>query len=121
MARNENRIAVKKTTITLVWPLYGYLDRAIKTGFYGATFTPDVADNYSFYRHWTPEGEFEVRQYPNSMWPLFAQFLDSIWIPKHSRDYFKTRDPSALPHLPRLLPGSGPLPRLSRPINIPRG
>jgi hypothetical protein len=39
MARKDNRIAVKKTTITLTWPLYGYLDRAIRTGFYGATFT----------------------------------------------------------------------------------
>jgi prophage antirepressor-like protein len=65
---------------------------------------PDVADEYSLYWHWTPQGDFEVRQYPNSMWPLFAEFLDSVWIPKHSERYFKTRDRAALPHLPRLLP-----------------
>ena len=39
MARKGNRIATKKTTITLAWPLYEYLDRAIRLGFYGATFT----------------------------------------------------------------------------------
>lgn len=39
MARKDNRIAVKTTKITLPWPLYEYLDRAITLGFYGATFT----------------------------------------------------------------------------------
>ena len=39
MARKDNRIAVKSTKITLPWPIYEYLDRAIATGFYGATFT----------------------------------------------------------------------------------
>jgi hypothetical protein len=39
MARKDNRIATKKTTITLTWPLYAYLDRAIVLGRYGATLT----------------------------------------------------------------------------------
>lgn len=39
MARKDNRIATKSIKITLVWPLYEYLDRAIKLGFYGATYT----------------------------------------------------------------------------------
>ena len=70
---------------------------------------PHVADEFTFYMHWTPQGEFEVRQYVNSMWPLFADFLDSIWVPQHAERYFKNRDPAALPHLPRLLPTQKPV------------
>jgi len=39
MAREHNRIAVKTIKLTLAWPLYEYLDRAIKRGFYGASYT----------------------------------------------------------------------------------
>jgi hypothetical protein len=39
MARGDNRIRTIQTKITLPWPLYVYLDRLIKTGRYGATYT----------------------------------------------------------------------------------
>ena len=39
MAKKDNRIGSKPLKITLVWPLYEYLDRAIQLGFYGATHT----------------------------------------------------------------------------------
>lgn len=65
---------------------------------------PDVCDNYSLYRHKTDEWEGDARQYPRSMLPLFVEFIDDVWIPEHSERYFNSRDPAALPYLPRLLP-----------------
>ncbi|MCO7737541.1 Bro-N domain-containing protein [Brucella intermedia] len=71
---------------------------------------PTVADNYSMYMHITDEWEGEVRQYPNGMLPLFIEFVDNIWIPEHSERYFNTRDPAALPYLPKLIAQSKYLP-----------
>lgn len=65
---------------------------------------PKVAALHKMYVHVTPEWEGEARQYPNSMLHLFIEFVDSVWIPEHSERYFNTRDPAALPFLPRLLP-----------------
>jgi prophage antirepressor-like protein len=65
---------------------------------------PDVADDYGRYSHITPEAEVDAREYPNTMWPLFTEFVDMVWIPEHAERYFRSRDPGALPHLPRLLP-----------------
>lgn len=64
---------------------------------------PRVADNYKYYLHWTPKKEFDARQYPNSMLPLYIEFVETVWIPKHSRRYFSTRDPEVIPHLPKLM------------------
>ncbi|PJG56622.1 hypothetical protein CVM73_03475 [Bradyrhizobium forestalis] len=69
---------------------------------------PDLCGNISYYQHTTPEWEGEARQYPNSMLPLYIEFVDKVWIPKHSEEYFRTRDPAALPHLPKLLPPHRP-------------
>ena len=73
---------------------------------------PTVCDNYSMYVHVTDEWEGEVRQYPNGMLPLFIEFVDTVWIPEHSERYFNTRDPAALPFLPRLIANTNykPLP-----------
>ena len=49
-------------------------------------------------------GEFEARQYPNTLLPLYLEFVDTVWIPKHAEDYFNSRDPAALPYLAHLLP-----------------
>lgn len=65
---------------------------------------PTVADNYTYYRHWTPAGEFEARQYPNALVPLFREYVDTVWIPQDAERYFNTRDPAALPHIGHLLP-----------------
>jgi hypothetical protein len=78
---------------------------------------PDVADDYSYYLHLTPEWEGEARQYPNHMWPLFIEFVDTVWIPRCSEPYFRTRDPAALPYLPKLLPP----PSRPSPIETARG
>lgn len=64
---------------------------------------PSVADCYSYYIHWTPQKEFPARQYPNDMYGLFVEYLQTVWIPQSS-GYFSARDPAALPHLPSLLP-----------------
>jgi prophage antirepressor-like protein len=76
---------------------------------------PEVADNFTYYYHWTDAGEFPARQYPISMLPLYIEFVDSVWIPQHSEPYFKKRDPAALPYLPKLLPTT----RRSRPALAP--
>jgi prophage antirepressor-like protein len=65
---------------------------------------PTVADNYTYYLHWTPAGEFRARQYPDAMLPLFREYLDRVWIPNDAERYFNTRDPAALPHIGHLLP-----------------
>lgn len=65
---------------------------------------PDVCEEYSYYEHWTPEAEFPARQYPNSMLPLYLEFVDRVWIIEHGERYLSTRDPAALPYLPLLLP-----------------
>jgi hypothetical protein len=64
----------------------------------------EVCDNYTMYMHKTAQAEFEARQYPYDMLPLYIEFVDTVWVPEHSERYFKTRDPAALPYLPRLLP-----------------
>ena len=65
---------------------------------------PHLADNYRMYMHVTDEWEGEARQYPRAMLPLFMEYVDDVWIPHHSEEYFNSRDPAALPHLPKLLP-----------------
>lgn len=65
---------------------------------------PQLSGSHSMYPHKTDEWEGDARQYPNSMLPLFIEFIDNVWIPEHSERYFNTRDPAALPHLPKLLP-----------------
>ncbi len=67
-------------------------------------FHPDKADEHKFYSHKTDEWEGDARQYPREMLPLYIEFVDDVWIPEHSERYFNTRDPAALPHLPKLLP-----------------
>lgn len=65
---------------------------------------PTVAGNYSLYLHKTDEWEGEVRQYPRALLPLFVEYVEDVWIPEHAERYFSTRDPAAIPHLPKLLP-----------------
>jgi prophage antirepressor-like protein len=65
---------------------------------------PQVSKEYKFYSHKTDEWQGDARQYPVALLPLFIQFVDNVWIPEHSERYFNTRDPAALPHLPKLLP-----------------
>jgi prophage antirepressor-like protein len=76
---------------------------------------PERAEAYKTYLHTTPETEIEARQYPDILLPMFRRFVDTVWIPAHSQEYFRTRDPEALLYLPHLLPGSRPTQIPSRP------
>jgi len=69
---------------------------------------PQIANNFGYYQHATPEWEGAAREYPNEILPIFIKFVDEVWIPNHSAAYFNRRDPAALPYLPRLLPASKP-------------
>lgn len=64
---------------------------------------PTVCTDYKYYKHVTAEWEGDARQYPNTLLPLFIEFIDTVWIPQHSIRYFNTRDPAALPYLPLLI------------------
>jgi hypothetical protein len=65
---------------------------------------PATAAKHKEYAHWTPAGEFPARQYENGIWPLFVEFVDTVWLVEAAPQYFKTRDPQALTYLPLLLP-----------------
>ena len=65
---------------------------------------PTICKSYSFYSHKTDEWEGDVRMYPRPLLALFLEYVDDVWIPQHAERYFNTRDPAALPHLPKLLP-----------------
>jgi len=75
---------------------------------------PSLADDYTFYLHWTPAKEIEARQYPVSLLAPFRIYVESDWIPNEASRYFNTRDPAALPHIAHLLPTSRPAPRIPR-------
>jgi prophage antirepressor-like protein len=64
---------------------------------------PDEAEKVSKYEHITPEWEGPANQFPNSVLPLFIEFVETDWIPNHSERYFNSRDPAALPFLPKLI------------------
>lgn len=88
---------------------------------------PDTPHEFSYYMHWTPQGEFEARQYANTIWPIFVTYVDTVWIKDHSEEYFRERDPAALPYLPKLLPNTNrPQPltprrfKASTPLKLPR-
>jgi prophage antirepressor-like protein len=65
---------------------------------------PGVAASHKEYMHWTPQGDFPARQYSNTVWPHFIEYVDTVWLPECGEQYFRTRDPKALPYLPKLLP-----------------
>jgi len=73
---------------------------------------PTVSDNYAYYHHTTPQTTVEARMYPDEMLPLFKRYVRTVWLVEHAVDYFSPRDPSALPHLPKLLDNSN-----ARPIS----
>lgn len=65
---------------------------------------PQHAKNFIMYWHKFPDGnEFEARQYPNALLPIFIEFVDNVWIPEIAHEYFRVRDAIALDYLPLLL------------------
>jgi len=65
---------------------------------------PSLSTGFGYYLHKTPECKIEARQYPNTIVHLFWEYVDTVWIPENAEAYFRQRDPTALPYLPKLLP-----------------
>lgn len=56
------------------------------------------------YTHRLQNGkEIEVKQYRNHLLPVFIDFIDKQWLPKHAYQYFESRDKDALAYLPKLI------------------
>jgi prophage antirepressor-like protein len=82
---------------------------------------PTVCADFSYYQHWTPQWEGPARQYPNTLWPLFVEYVDNVWIPEHAEEYLRVRDPAALPYLPKLLPSPDkPRPGMIKGRTLPK-
>jgi len=66
--------------------------------------------NFKTYKHiFTDIGlEVDARQYPNDLWPLYAEFVDTVWMRDYAPAYLESRDPAALELLPKLLPAPDP-------------
>ncbi|WP_378182862.1 Bro-N domain-containing protein [Aquimarina sp. SS2-1] len=65
---------------------------------------PKYNREYKMYLHRLPNGqEVEVKQYSNQLLPVFINFIDNYWLPKHAKEYFEKRDGKALEYLPKLL------------------
>lgn len=61
------------------------------------------------YLHLLPNGqEVEAYQYPMDMLPMFIEFVETVWLPDHAPKYLSSRDPAALPYIPKILPPSAP-------------
>lgn len=62
------------------------------------------------YEHVYEDGRVvRPKLYPIEIYPDFVNHFFSIWLPRKSEDYFKQRDPAALPYLTahlRQLPAS---------------
>ncbi len=66
---------------------------------------PELIDTAKSYRHKLPSGmEINANQYPNTVMPMFINFIEKEWMPTRAAAYFKERDVKALEYLPRLLP-----------------
>jgi hypothetical protein len=74
---------------------------------------PEHAEKFEMYSHKFPNGlEFDARQYPNEILPIFISFVDEHWIMDRAESYFKERDPLALDYLPKLLSSGGTVPQI---------
>lgn len=73
-------------------------------------FHPNEKANFKKYKHLFREIGLEVpaRQYPNSLWPLYTEYVDTVWVRDHAHEYLESRDPIALELLPKLLPPPDP-------------
>lgn len=68
---------------------------------------PSAPEEFETYTHTFPSGfECEARLYPVELISIFIRYVDEIWIPQKSENYFQDRDRKALEFLPRLLPAS---------------
>ena len=65
-------------------------------------------DAFKTYQHEYEDGRVvEAKLYPIEYVGDFRRFLREVWLPLRAPEYFKKRDPKALPFLPKPLPRSG--------------
>lgn len=56
------------------------------------------------YKHEYPDGRiFDARLYPNELLAEFRKHFNEIWLPDRAHKYFQEKDPTALPHLKKVL------------------
>lgn len=66
-------------------------------------------DSMPTYPHQYADGRVvEAKMYPVQFLPQFKRHFNEVWIPQKSQEYFRQRDPKALPFLDKMLalPGS---------------
>ncbi len=66
---------------------------------------PEKVNDFKLYTHKLPDDiEVEARQYKNSVWAEFIEFVETVWMKERAYKYFKERDEKALDYLPKLIP-----------------
>ena len=71
------------------------------------------------YEHRYDDGRVvQAKMYPMSLLGDFRRHFHETWIPKRSQEYFRTKDPNALPYLDRVL-AQLPAPMDERPQGLP--
>ena len=73
------------------------------------------------YQHEFPDGRVvPANLYPVEYLGAFRKLMDTVWMPQHAANYFKTRDPAALPALDKILLLGRPTQPVALPANKPR-
>lgn len=75
-------------------------------------------DEMPTYRHTYPDGRAVdgAKMYPISLLAAFREHFNAVWIPTKAKDYFKSRDPNALPYLDRILALPSPKQQIPKPV-----
>lgn len=61
-------------------------------------------DSLPVYLHRFPDGRVvEAKIYPNEYLAVFRKIIQEEWVPKRAAEYFKERDPLALPYLDKVI------------------
>jgi hypothetical protein len=67
-------------------------------------------DTLPTYRHRFEDSRVvNAKLYPNEVLGDFRNYFYTKWLPERAKIYFAERDPKALRHLPKLLPGKKPV------------
>lgn len=65
---------------------------------------PGMSEKRKKYGHVLPDGlVVEAWQYHNSVWPQFVEFMKTTWLPQRAINYFKERDPQAIPFIEQVV------------------
>jgi len=73
------------------------------------------------YKHSFPDGRVvDAKLYPVECLGQFRKFINEVWMPQRAEEYFRTRDPQALPLLDKVLLLGASRPSLPAPAKRPR-